>query len=75
MRPTTGIAVALLTGLPSLAVAVIALVVLTPLPWWGGLALLLALDGALLLWARRRLKAIARGEPLPGPPHSCGEGV
>ena len=61
MRPTTGIAVGLLAGLPALAVVVIALAVLTPLPWWGGLALLLALDGALLLWARRRLRVIARG--------------
>ena len=65
MRPTTGIAVALLAGLPGLAVVVIALVVLTPLPWWGGLALLLVLDGALLLWARRRLRAIARGAGSP----------
>ena len=61
MRPTTGIAVALLAGLPAAAAVVIALVVLTPLPWWGGLALLLALDGGVLLWARSRLRAIARG--------------
>jgi hypothetical protein len=42
---------------------VVLLALLTPLPWWGALALLPALDAVLILWARRRLK---RGAPATG---------
>ncbi len=50
------IGVVLIVGLGVLAALVVLLAVFTPLPWWGALILLPVLDGALILWARRRLK-------------------
>ena len=46
----------LIVGLGALAALVVLLALVTPLPWWGALLLLPVLDGALILWARRRLK-------------------
>ena len=54
------VGVILIVGLGVLAALVVLLALLTPLPWWGALALLPALDAVLILWARRRLK---RGAP------------
>ena len=52
----TATGVILIVGLGVLAALVVLLALLTPLPWWGALILLPVLDGALILWARRRLK-------------------
>ena len=68
MSEITTIGVALLGGLAAIAVGGIAVVIVTPLPWWSGLLLVPAADGLLLLWARRRLKAAAnRGRPSAPP--------
>ena len=56
MSETTAVAAILLGGLGALAALVLLAVAFTPLPWWSALILLPALDAALLLWARRRLK-------------------
>jgi len=56
MRPLTVVAIALMAGLPLAAAVAVAVAVATPAPWWAGLLLLTALDAALLLWARKRLK-------------------
>ena len=56
MNETTAVAAILLVGLGALAALALLAVAVTPLPWWSALILLPALDAALLLWARRRLK-------------------
>lgn len=56
MNDMMAIGVILIVGLGVLAALVVLLALLTPLPWWGALILLPALDAVLILWARRRLK-------------------
>ena len=57
MNGATAMGVLLLVGLGALAALVVLLALFTPLPWWGALLLLPALDAALILWARRRLRS------------------
>lgn len=56
MTATTRVGAILLAGLGALAALTLLAVAVTPLPWWSALIILPALDAALLLWARRRLR-------------------
>lgn len=60
MDAMTATAVALGAGLLAAAALVVAVVLAAGLPWWAGILALPVLDGALLLWAWLRLRAIRR---------------